>query len=453
MTGLRAPEVNCKIDYLTVSITPGVNSAFSDGYVDVNEDGADVTEIVNMYVKTVLRFFGFERSYFGDPVFVNEPGGYDRKISNGSIKFTYHSCLNDKKKKLACRLELTGHGVDDYYYYYELLHEERLNWPNFFKLLLNSNEFNFTITRIDANLDAINMFNVPKPYSLFRVYFLKDNVFSSAKTVTAMINCKNRYFIPHTHVTVLGSTLYFGSPSSEQRLRIYDKLEEQKTQKKLLNPDIGRCIRFELQLRNSKAVSFVKMCIEEKSIALALKRVLGAHYRFYSTANTHKVENLIAKHKSYIDVPMKKWYRDILDNLPSAKLSCNNKITSIEKTQDWLCHSTDGSRYKVNVYQRILSQLTDQDDIFSKLADDALEIEGADLVFKHFGKYKIEPSDTNYCRKFIDDIRNNLVDRYDTSIMKEDYMNVEKFVIDIVNNDRSKWIGRKKASFLPFSNM
>lgn len=421
------PELNHKIDYLAVSICPA-----NDVLIDTQKSKEEITKHVDDYVDSVLAFFGFDRSFFGDAEKSNEFGGYDRKLVCGSIKFSYRSCLDDESNKPACRMELTGKGVDEYDNFIVDNSHKPMDWIKLLNELTTSKDFRINITRIDVAMDAINMMSVPKPYIIERNYVRKTAVLTTAKH-GVYIHSDNYHF--DTENEIAGSTVYFGNPKSDQRLRIYDKLEEMKVRKTETKANIQKWIRFELQLRREKAMEFAKMCVERESIRKTFQSALAGHYRFYSKKNAERVRKLRKQHRAYDEIPVVKWYQEVLEGLEKSKIKCNKQDTSIYKTRKWLRWSTDCSRYKVNIYDRLIAEIEGRTGAVMKLVSEVPKITGATIAYNHFRFRKQDKKNSRFCNKFVHDICNSLISEHKISYDEFKFADIEKQIIDMVLDD------------------
>jgi len=83
--------------------------------------------------------------------------------------------------------------------------------------------------------------------------------------------CKSGYYDLVTGSS--GETIYLGSPKSDRRLRIYDKAKEQKL-------DDIKWIRFEFQLRNDNATSFLLNYYEQLHIGNTYYGVMSDYLDF-----------------------------------------------------------------------------------------------------------------------------------------------------------------------------
>lgn len=140
-------------------------------------------------------------------------------------------------------IDFTGRGCR----FFETL-DHGYTWKDVFNILLL---FDCNFTRIDLALDAFNLntFNIRTMYKKacrgetrgrFRIFdFHERRLFEDG--------------------SVLGETLYFGSPSSRIRFRFYNKLDERVSKNYEVNDNIKKWIRFEICFRKEHAFSVVKL--------------------------------------------------------------------------------------------------------------------------------------------------------------------------------------------------
>lgn len=114
-----------------------------------------------------------------------------------------------------------------------------------------------------------------------------------------------KYVCKSTYYTIIeGNTehaVYFGSPKSDRRLRIYDKAEEQHIE--------GAWTRFEFQLRNDNALSFYLNCkANNGDIVRTYYGALHDYLRFTTKQNVPTVG-----HQSRLQTT--KWWRDLIADI------------------------------------------------------------------------------------------------------------------------------------------
>jgi len=124
----------------------------------------------------------------------------------------------------------------------------------------------------------------------------------------------------------IGETVYFGSTSSDKRLRVYDKTVESK--------GIKDCIRWEVEFRRAKATecfdSWLHACDGSANAVTDYLRavVVGAiDFRDRSSDDPNRER-----------CPLLSWWSDMLDRLKVAPIAVTVKIVAptIQRSIDWL---------------------------------------------------------------------------------------------------------------------
>jgi hypothetical protein len=91
--------------------------------------------------------------------------------------------------------------------------------------------------------------------------------------------CKSRYW--NVERSSKGTTVYFGSPSSLVRFRIYDKAKERGFEKL-------HWVRFEVQLRDERASAFVIKSLFGDILGLAFSELINNYIRFIENDDINK---------------------------------------------------------------------------------------------------------------------------------------------------------------------
>lgn len=128
----------------------------------------------------------------------------------------------------------------------------------------STNVYQCKISRLDVACDLLNDDKIT--INKLQNYVLKEKVI-----------CKAKY-----HTCIIGNeenAIYFGSPRSDRRLRIYDKALEQGLQGKT------DWMRFEFQLRNDNALSYYLNWCNYKSISNTYYGVMRDFLRFITKPN------------------------------------------------------------------------------------------------------------------------------------------------------------------------
>lgn len=171
------------------------------------------------------------------------------------------------------------------------------------------------ISRLDVACDLLGDERITLPF--LQRYVQKDKFI-----------CKSTY-----HSCVIGNkemAIYFGSPRSDRRLRIYDKAMEQRAE--------GSWVRFEFQLRNDNALSFYLnlsgTCVGD--FALCYYGMLHDYLRFTEKPNLHD------HNSSKLKVSV--WWRKFLQGVQKIKqlyLPGNDyDISNISRVYARQCAST-----------------------------------------------------------------------------------------------------------------
>lgn len=114
------------------------------------------------------------------------------------------------------------------------------------------------IARLDIACDLLNSENITM-----------SKLFNSI--TKKRYTCKSYYYDLVKGTS--GETIYLGSPRSERRLRIYDKAKEQ-------GRDDIKWIRFEFQLRNDNAISFILNYYNENHIGNTYYGIMHDYINF-----------------------------------------------------------------------------------------------------------------------------------------------------------------------------
>lgn len=214
-------QLNILVDYLTISIKQMQLS--------------ELLEILKLNMNDMVR--GYSR-YLGQRLYM------------GGIQIHYGDYII---------LEMSGKGCR----FLESLNDNKLNWVDFIEQFLCLEGSH--LARLDIACDD-------KPEKDEKPYLSFDTML--------------RHVDQHRYVSMAHKktgnifdekAIYFGSPQSDRRLRIYDKALERKYD--------GHWIRAEFQLRNDCALSFFMRALELSSIGRAYQGMLFDFLRFTREVN------------------------------------------------------------------------------------------------------------------------------------------------------------------------
>lgn len=375
------------------------------------------------FLQEIMEFYGFNPDTFSD-VEKCQIQEYSGRLTNGSITILIeYGDVDTEDYVYKVKVTMSGHGVDSYAEYM-MLENGNFDWVPFFERIISADSFITSFKRIDSAVDTFNM-RIPKP-KVLRKYCLDGRFKSSARKAIyyESIDLVNR--------EVAGTTLYIGSPSSPQRLRIYDKLEEQKNQGNYVSEDINKWIRLELQLRREKADEFVEECVNKGTIQLATRSVFVGHYSFH----TKKVaEEMKTSHKARDEFPITRWWEEIVGDIEGSRLQLHTHKVSLDDTEKWLKNSASPSQYKIYLAKRMLAKL--EDDFAEVYKIDEI-IEKFDVLHNGVQKaYDGIPND--YGRKFVEDVRSYIVEYDDAKILHNvPYNKIIDWIIDEIGMDMER---------------
>lgn len=203
----------------------------------------------NLSLKSVIKFYGFDNIDFEE---LNGRYGYTKRLFFDGINIYFGGNL-----AMGVCCELSGQGCRNFEHigtgdYYEL----------FSYVLANTSECN--ITRLDIaydDFDGILNFDTLIDYISNKNYVSRFREFHIEKTYSHDVNLEN-------------CTIYCGSRQSETLFRIYDKRAEQS------QFDLVHWLRFEMQLRRDRAMTFVNLLMSGNDISSLFLRVINNYLRF-----------------------------------------------------------------------------------------------------------------------------------------------------------------------------
>lgn len=296
------------VNHLTVQAIPSLALAMETKRMDEQQR----IETVSGAIRTVLEGLNYSLSDF-DLADLNPAAllfAVKTGLVNDKVNLTFHSRFAKENKSdfpkqaesLAFCLNLEFANTDDS----KQDSAQQVDWLRFFKCLAQDNEFDFKISKIDLDVNAINMIDVPKVAAIKRCYLEGDRVFTSAKTSHIVSRGCKRAGKVWSYTAIM-----LGDLQSQRCLTIVNELVYRQVYQQKVQADIHHWIRFNLTLGTKVAQVLVKAVIQTGSFALAIKQDLRKHYRFYSKVNATKVGQLINQHRAYRQVPMARWWQKV----------------------------------------------------------------------------------------------------------------------------------------------
>lgn len=173
------------------------------------------------------------------------------------------------------------------------------------------------ITRLDLAIDDLG----GNYYSLQEVLALLKN----GNYVSRFR--RNRSLEERENTDVIGQTIYFGSPQSEIMLRIYDKKMEQN---KNLSPDSENYIdyewiRWELQLRNDRAMECARILLNGVPLGSVSIGILSYYVRFIKNDDSNKSR-----------CSMEDKWKQFLSDVEQLRICASPRARTIDDKKRWL---------------------------------------------------------------------------------------------------------------------
>ncbi|MEQ7219476.1 replication initiation factor domain-containing protein [Vagococcus fluvialis] len=300
-------------------------------------------------VRDILRL---ENHYFED--LPSGKNGYKSGVKSGSIKIYYNG-----NSDMGVYLEMSGQACREYEYYFK----EDLNWLTLFALCLN---FNINIPRLDIALDD---FQERLDFNKMLKKITKGHITSKFKKARDY----REYLL--TDGSKVGETLYFGT--GDVIFRFYDKLSERLNKGYTLKLDVelDSWQRYEMQLRNERALRAVELIVEDE-VDLGIF-CLGVFKEYISFRDKHKTDT----NKSRWNIS--KFWLDFLKDVEKVKLTHVAPEQSIIRTKNWIGKQVVSSMIMLK----------------KALKDDDLLNEYIDVL----GQSKINDEKSNLALEFSDD--------------------------------------------------
>lgn len=237
--------------------------------------------------------------------------GYKKQLRSGSISILY-----DGSDDMGIHLQMTGQGCRQYET------SSSLDWKGFF---LKCFEYDATFTRIDIAIDDI-------AYVGEKLYFTLPMLIRKLKDGEVRSRFKKAKYITTVRIEdgeELGSTLYFGQPSSDIQLRFYEKNYERLAVGKELEEKLTGWNRTEIQARRERANALALYILNEDQIGTIAAGVLRNYISFCVRDNdTNKARWKVCK-----------WWDKFLGDVEPLKLTLIAPDKTIERTIAWLDNS------------------------------------------------------------------------------------------------------------------
>ena len=251
------------------------------------------------------------REYLGlDPELFQDAGygllGYNRVLRFSDICVCYEPRENDFFRDMGVCVSMSGNGCRAFETMSKLTQAGQDSvFPTLFQLLAADETAN--VSRIDIACDDrkgfLNMEEI--------VEKVQANEINSRMTKRSVI-------VSFDGTQRSGSTIYLGAPSSDFRVRIYDKALEEGVD--------GHWIRVELVMRHKNAAAFVEQMNSAPSVGKLAAQVVNDKFSFIERDDSNITRCTVCG-----------WWQSFVDELESVRLVARCVIQhSVERIENWI---------------------------------------------------------------------------------------------------------------------
>ena len=251
------------------------------------------------------------REYLGlDPELFQDAGygllGYNRVLRFSDICVCYEPRENDFFRDMGVCVSMSGNGCRAFETMSKLTQAGQDSvFPTLFQLLAADETAN--VSRIDIACDDregfLNMEEI--------VEKVQANEINSRMTKRSVI-------VSFDGTQRSGSTIYLGAPSSDFRVRIYDKALEEGVD--------GHWIRVELVMRHKNAAAFAEQMNSAPSVGKLAAQVVNDKFSFIERDDSNITRCTVCG-----------WWQSFVDELESVRLVARCVIQhSVERIENWI---------------------------------------------------------------------------------------------------------------------
>ena len=263
------------------------------------------------------------RDYLGlDPALFQDTGysllGYNKVLRFSDICVCYDPRQNDFFKNMGVCVSMSGNGCRSFETMSKLGRDkqgrESVAFPALFRLLAADETAN--VSRIDIACDDREGF-LDMDEIIDRTRTNNINSRLLRRTINFSLNGKDK----------AGATVYIGAPSSDFRVRIYDKALEQGVD--------GHWIRVELVMRSANADAFVEGMTNSGNVGRLAAQVINDKFSFIERDDSNISRCTVCE-----------WWQNFVDELDKVRLVSRKVIQhSVERIRNWIESQVGPSLY------------------------------------------------------------------------------------------------------------
>ena len=264
------------------------------------------------------------REYLGlDPALFQDTGysllGYNKVLRFSDICVCYEPRENKHFQNMGICVSMSGNGCRAFETMSKLGAKDKqgtqsVAFPALFQLLTADETAN--VSRIDIACDDregyLNMDEI-----IDRTRSNEINSRLLRRTINFSLNGKDK----------AGATVYIGAPSSESRVRIYDKALEQGVE--------GHWIRVELVMRSANANAFVEDMTNSENVGKLAAQVINDKFSFIERDDSNISRCTVCD-----------WWQNFVDELDKVRLVSRDVIQhGVERIRSWIENQVGPSLY------------------------------------------------------------------------------------------------------------
>ena len=264
------------------------------------------------------------REYLGlDPALFQDTGysllGYNKVLRFSDICVCYEPRENKHFQNMGICVSMSGNGCRAFETMSKLGAKDKqgtqsVAFPALFQLLTADETAN--VSRIDIACDDregyLNMDEI-----IDRTRSNEINSRLLRRTINFSLNGKDK----------AGATVYIGAPSSEFRVRIYDKALEQGVE--------GHWIRVELVMRSANANAFVEDMTNSENVGKLAAQVINDKFSFIERDDSNISRCTVCD-----------WWQNFVDELDKVRLVSRDVIQhGVERIRSWIENQVGPSLY------------------------------------------------------------------------------------------------------------
>lgn len=249
-----------------------------------------------------------------DPALFQDTGysllGYNKVLRFSDICVCYEPRQNDFFKNMGVCVSMSGNGCRTFETMSKLGTMDRpgtqsVAFPALFRLLAADESAN--VSRIDIACDDREG------------YLDMDEIIS--RTRSNAVNSRMRWRDIHESLngeSKAGATVYIGAPSSDFRVRIYDKALEQGEE--------GHWVRVELVMRSANANAFVEEMTHSENVGRLAAQVINDKFSFIERDDSNITRCTVCG-----------WWQNFVDELDKVRLVSREVIQhGVEHIRNWI---------------------------------------------------------------------------------------------------------------------